>query len=91
MRVAMARQEEAESWLKKHLATYEEAQRRLPILLAELEQQKNELAQVSGFGNLQAIGGAIDPRKILKIMIEYLDRKGLPILVGGLELRGLVE
>lgn len=46
---------------------------------------------ISGFGNLQAIGGAIDPRKILKIMIEYLDRKGPPILVGGIELRSLVE
>ena len=46
---------------------------------------------ISGFGELQAIGGAIDPRKILAIMIEYLDRKGPPILVGGIELRGLAE
>jgi predicted nucleic acid-binding Zn-ribbon protein len=46
MRVAMAEKQEAESWLRLHLPTYEEAQRRLPIVTAELDQQTQQLSLV---------------------------------------------
>ena len=44
MRVAMAQKQEAESWLQLHLPTYEDAQRRLPIVTAELDQQIQQLS-----------------------------------------------
>jgi hypothetical protein len=48
-------------------------------------------AAIEGFGNLQVIGGAFAPKKILKVLLQYLDRKGPPILRGGIELRGLID
>lgn len=45
LRVAVAQKEEAESWMKQHGSLYEEAKQRLPIVQAELEQLKNELAE----------------------------------------------
>jgi len=49
------------------------------------------MAAIAGFGGLQTIGGAINVRGALTVMMNYLDRKGPPILRGGIELRGLVE
>ncbi len=46
---------------------------------------------IHGYGALRSIGGAINPRGILKTMTKYLDRMGPPILRGGIELRSLVE
>ena len=37
------------------------------------------------------IGGTINPRKIVQLMLDYLDREGPPVLAGGIELRNLVE
>lgn len=37
------------------------------------------------------IGGTINPRKIVQLMLDYLDRKGPSVLAGGIELRNLVE
>ena len=37
------------------------------------------------------IGGTINPRKIVQLMLDYLDRKGPSVLAGGIELRKLVE
>jgi len=36
-------------------------------------------------------GGTINPRKIVQLMLNYLDRQGPPVLAGGIELRNLVE
>ena len=43
-RVALAQKEEAESWLREHGSLYEEAKQRLPLVQAELEQVKDDLA-----------------------------------------------
>lgn len=37
------------------------------------------------------IGGTINPRKVVQLMLDYLDRKGPSVLAGGIELRDLVE
>ena len=37
------------------------------------------------------IGGTINPRNVVQLMLDYLDRKGPSVLAGGIELRDLVE